>query len=197
MIASARDAHEPSDAGWMRAFAFVAVVSARRCACATSESRRSATQRTPVARAIAAAIRWVDGGRRRRDDDVDPVLRARAGSRPGSPSRPRSRSRRDDEPPQLKSRLRERALEPLRAREHLGGLAAADADVAGAVHPRLRRDAQAVVAMEPARVVGREDVRLDPHRGQVLRELERPLHAAAAGGWEVEADDQGLHGRRS
>src|SRR5262249_6478326 len=47
----------------------------------------------------------------------------------------------------------------------------------------------------PAGVVGREHVRLDPERGQVLGELERALHAAAARGGEVEADKQHLHPR--
>ena len=62
MIASARPATSRATLACIAAFAFVAGVSARRCACATSESRRSATQRAPVARAIAAAMRCVDGG---------------------------------------------------------------------------------------------------------------------------------------
>ena len=62
VIASAREATSFATRSCSAAFAFVAVVSARRCACETRESRRSATQRTPVARAIAAAIRCVEGG---------------------------------------------------------------------------------------------------------------------------------------
>ncbi len=62
VIASARPATRRATRSCSAAFAFVAVVSARRCACATSESRRSATQRIPVARAIAAAIRCVEPG---------------------------------------------------------------------------------------------------------------------------------------
>ena len=53
---------EPRDTSCVAALALVAMVSARRWAWATSESRRSATQRTPVARAIAAAMRCVEGG---------------------------------------------------------------------------------------------------------------------------------------
>ena len=93
MIASARLATSRATWPWSAAFARVAVVSARRCAWATSESRRSATQRIPVARAIAARdqvgrARAARSRRRRRSR-----ARARAGSRPGSPSAPRSRSR--------------------------------------------------------------------------------------------------------
>ena len=195
MIASARDGDEPGDAARaVAAFAFVAVVSARRCACATSESRRSATQRAPVARAIAAAMRCVEPG-----GDVETTT-----------SIPCSRTSRipagiavtahvafssgHDEAPQLQPRLRQRALEPSVPASTSRRLAAADADVARPVHPRLGRHPQALVAMQPARIVGREHVGLDPHRRQVLRELQRALDAAAAGGREVEADDQRLHG---
>ena len=62
VIASARDATSRATRSCSAALAFVAVVSARRWAWKTRESRRSATQRTPVARAIAAAMRWVEGG---------------------------------------------------------------------------------------------------------------------------------------
>ena len=61
-MASARDATRRATRSCSAAFAFVAVVSALRCAWETSESRRSATQRIPVARAIAAAIRCVEPG---------------------------------------------------------------------------------------------------------------------------------------
>ena len=37
-------------------------------------------------------------------------------------------------------------------------------------------------------------MRLDPHRREVLGQLERALNTASAGGREVEADDQRLHG---
>ena len=47
--------------------------------------------------------------------------------------------------------------------------------------------------MDPLRVVRRQHVRLDPERGQVLRELERSLDAAAARGRPVERDEQQFH----
>ena len=62
VMASARDATRRATRSCSAAFAFVAVVSALRWAWDTSESRRSATQRIPVARAIAAAIRCVEPG---------------------------------------------------------------------------------------------------------------------------------------
>ena len=139
VIAFARLATSRATWPWSAAFALVAVVSARRCAWATSESRRSATQRIPVARAIAAAIRWVEPGRRGRDDDVDPVLAHEPDPGRDRRQRPGRVLVRDDEPSQLKPRLGQRALDALGAREHLGRLAAAHADVARAVHPRLRR----------------------------------------------------------
>ena len=76
---------------------------------------------------------------------------------------------------------------PSAAAELLRRLPRPRAEVARAVDPRLRRHAQLGVAVHPLRVVGREHVRLDPERGQVLRELERALHAAAARGREVDA----------
>jgi len=69
-------------------------------------------------------------------------------------------------------------------------------EVAGAVDERLGRRAQLVVAVQPLRVVGREDVRLDPERGQVRRQLQRPLNAAPAGGREVHGHEQNLHLKR-
>ena len=51
------------------------------------------------------------------------------------------------------------------------------------------------VAVDPLGIVRGEDVRLDAERRQVLRELERALHAAAAGGREVHRHEQHLHGR--
>ena len=197
VIASAREATRRATRRCIDAFALVPTVSARRCACATSESRRSATQRAPVARAIAAAIRCVEGGGEVETTTSMPCCRtsripagiavtAQVAFSSGT-TRRRSWSR---------ACVTARSS-PCVPGEHLGRLSAADADVARAVHPRLGRHAKPVVAMQPARVVGREDVRLDAHRGQVLRELQRPLDAAAAGGREVEADDQRLHGRRS
>ena len=56
----------------------------------------------------------------------------------------------------------------------------ARADVARPMHPGLRRQRQLCVGVDPLRVVGCEHVRLDAERRQMARELQRPLHAAAA-----------------
>ena len=137
------------------------------------------------------------GRRRRRHDHVDLVLADEPDARRDRRHRPRRVLVRQDEAPQLQAGLRQRPLDPVRPGQHLARLPAADADVARPVHPGLRRHPEPLVAVQPARVVGREDVGLDPHRRQVLRELQRPLDAAAARRREVEADDQRLHGRRS
>jgi len=47
--------------------------------------------------------------------------------------------------------------------------------------------------MNPLRIVGREDMRLDPELRQVGRELERTLDAAAARRREVHRDEEDLH----
>ena len=65
-------------------------------------------------------------------------------------------------------------------------------EVADAVHPGLGGNVQLRVAVQPLRVLRCEHVRLDPERGQVLGELQRSLHAAAAAGREVERDEQHL-----
>ena len=53
-------------------------------------------------------------------------------------------------------------------------------DIARPVDPRLRGQGEVRVLVHPLRVVRCEDVRLDPERRQVARELQRPLDAAAA-----------------
>jgi hypothetical protein len=67
----------------------------------------------------------------------------------------------------------------------------------GAVNPRLGRRLKLVVAVDPLRVVGSEHMRLDPERRQVRGRLQRALDAGAAGGREVQGDDQDLHRLRS
>ncbi len=62
VIASAREATSRATRWWIAALARVAIVSARRCAWATSESRRSAIHRAPVARCTAAPTRCVEPG---------------------------------------------------------------------------------------------------------------------------------------
>ena len=75
--------------------------------------------------------------------------------------------------------------------------AAARPHVARAVDPGLRRQGQIGILVHPLRIVGREHVRLDPERGQVRRELERPLHSTAARGREVHRHEEDLHAARS
>ncbi len=133
-------------------------------------------------------------GRRRRHDHVDPVVSDESDADGDGGQRPRGVLVRDNKPTELQACLRDRALEPLRAGKYLGRLPAAHADVARAVHPRLGRQPEALVSMQPARVVGCEHVGLDPHRREVLRELQRSLDAASARGGEVEADEEGIHG---
>ena len=101
----------------------------------------------------------------------------RAGGGRSSPARKRTRST------------------PRPAVQLVGDPPAARPDVAGAVHPRLRRQRQVRVLVHPLRVVRREHVRLDPERRQVARELQRALDAAAARGREVEGDEKELHSR--
>jgi hypothetical protein len=84
-----------------------------------------------------------------------------------------------------------------RAVQLLGRLASLRPEIARTVYPGERRRRQLVVAVDPLRIVRRENVRLDPELRQMRRELERTLDAAAACGREVERDDEDLHrGRR-
>ena len=169
-----------------------AAVSERRSWCASSESRRSAIQRTPSARRTAAPTRCTEPG-----GDVvitTSMLSARAirsaagiavrfhvAASSGTTSR-RGSSR----------ACVSDALEPGLAVQLLRRQAPARPEVAHAVHPRLRRRQQLVVHVHPPRIVRCEDVRLDPERGQVRRELQRTLHAAAARRREVERHEENL-----
>ena len=196
VIASARDGDEAA----RRGRASPPSPSSRSCRRADARARRASRggrrpSGCPVARAIAAAIRCVEPRRRRRDDDVDPVLAHEPDPGRDRGQRPGRVLVRDDEPPELEPRLRQGPLEPLRAGEDLRRLAAAHAHVPGAMHPRLGRHrggSRRGGASAGRRARARAS--RSPSR-QVLRELQRPLHAAAARGREVEADEQGLHRR--
>ena len=128
-----------------------------------------------------------------RQHDVDP-LAAR------DPDRGRDRGQvpghvlvGEQQPPSEQARL---GSGPLQARlpvQLVRRQATARTDVARAVNPCLGRRLEVVVAVYPLRVVRGEHVGLDPERGQVRGRLQRALHAAAAGGREVEGDDQDLH----
>ena len=169
------------------------MLSARRCGCATSESRRSATHFAP-GRLLHRGADEVDRVRRRgREDDVDP-LAAR------DPDRGRDRGQ---VPAHVLVRDEQRAARraaPARARARAPPCRAAPRPACGPSGRCSGRGAPTPASaaagrrpVDPLRVVRREHVRLDPERGQVLRELERPLDAAAAGGREVERDEQHLH----
>ena len=136
----------------------------------------------------------MDGRRRRgRDDDIDSLAT-------GDPDRRRDRREvpadvlvRHQHSAERERRLAAGALETLEAVELLRREATLGPDVADAVDPRLSRRDEVVVTVNPLGVVGREHVRLDPEAGQVRRELERPLDAAAARGREVQRHEQHFH----
>ena len=172
-------------------FARTAEPLARRCGCATSESRRSATQRTPVARFTAAPTRWTEPG-------GEVVSTTSIPSRAHDPDRGRDRGRvpghvlvgDEQRGGRRADACAPSALEPVRAVQLLRRSPAARADVARAVHPGLRRRRQLVVACTHFGSSGASTCVSMPSGGQVGRELERPLHAAAARGREVERDEQ-------
>ena len=149
-------------------------------------------------RALDSGADEVDRARRRgREDDVDPLLAddpACGGDRGQVPGHARVGY---EQPARGHLGLDERALEPVRGAQLLGRLARARAEVAHTVHPGLRRHEQVRIAVHPLRVLGREHVGLDAERRQVLRELQRALHAAAARGREVHGDEQHLHRREA
>ena len=64
------------------------------------------------------------------------------------------------------------------------------------MHPRLSRQLQVLVDVEPLRIVGGEDVGLDPVRRKVRRKLERTLDSAAARRREVHRHQKDLHALR-
>ncbi len=147
------------------------------------------------------AGRLLDGGadqverrrRRGRHDDVDLLLLDDAACRRDRGQAPADELVRHEQPPGKERRLPQHAIEPLKPMQLLPREPPAGADVAHAVHRRLRRHRELVVAVEPLRVVRREDMGLDPELRQVGRELQRPADTAAAGGWEVHRDEQHPH----
>src|SRR5439155_10160639 len=89
------------------------------------------------------------------------------------------------------------ALEPRGPVQLVGRPAAPRSDETRAMDPSERRHREMLVAVNPLWVVGCEYVRLDPERGQMRRELERPLHSAAARRREVHRHEEDLHAARS
>ena len=134
-------------------------------------------------------------GRRGREDDVDPLLAHDPHSSRDRGHVPRHARVGQEQAPRGHLRLDERALEAVGGTQLLGGLACSRAQVARAMDPRLRRRPQLRVPMHPLRVVGRQHVRLDAERREVLGELERALHASTARRREVHRHEQDLHRR--
>ncbi len=134
-------------------------------------------------------------GRRRRHHDIDSLT-------PRNRDRLRDRSRvpghvliRDEHASADRRGAHERELHAAPAVLLVGDPPAARADVAGTVDPRLCRKRQVGVLVHPLRIVRRQDVRLDPERREMARELQRALDAAAARGRKVEGDEEELHSR--
>jgi hypothetical protein len=136
----------------------------------------------------------VHGARRgRRDHGVDPRPAHDADRSRDRGQVPGDAGVGHEQPPRGDLRLDDRALEAVRGAQLLGRLPRPRPEVPRAVHPGLRRHAQLGVAVDPLRIVRGEHVRLDAERREVLRELQRALHAAAAGRREVQRDEQDLH----
>ncbi len=140
----------------------------------------------------------VDRRRRRgRDHGVDALASRDADRRGDRGEVPRHARIGEEQTTRRDLRLHKRTLEAVGRAQLLGGLPRARAEVPRAMDPGLSRHAQVGIAVDPLRVVGREDVGLDAERRQVLRELERSLHPSAAGGREVHRHEQHLHGREA
>ena len=175
-----------------------AVVSSRRCWLATSGSRRSAIQRAPVAFWTAAPTKCTDGGG---DVVITTSMPSRRTIRIAAGIAVRFQVT------LASGRSSRRAVtcawtsarsNPSAARELLRGLPRPWAEVAGAMNPRLRGHAQLGIAMcTHFGSSGASTCVSIAERGQVLRELERALHAAAARGREVHRHEQHLHGREA
>ena len=119
-------------------------------------------------------------GRRGREHDVDalaPGDRDRLGNRRRVP---RHVLVGQEQPAADRRGTPQREVDPAPAVQLVRDPTPTRTDVASPVHPGLRRKRQLCVGVDPLRVVGCEHVRLDAERRQMARELQRPLHAAAA-----------------
>ena len=191
--ASARRATSRATCSLAACRARVAVESDRRCWLATIGSRRSASQRVPVAFCTAAPTKCTEPG-------GEVVMTASIPSRrailiaAGIAVRfhvtlASGTSRRLA----VTCACRSARSNPSAARSSSAGLRARGSEVASAMDPRLRGNAELGVPVHPLRVVRREHMGLDSERGKVLRELQRALDAAAARGREVHRDEEHLH----
>jgi hypothetical protein len=135
--------------------------------------------------------------RRRRDHGVDALAPCDADCSRDRSEVPGHARIRKEQAPRRHLRLDERAVDPVGRPQLLGRLPRARAEIPRTMHPGLRRHAEAGIAVHPLRVVGREDVRLDTERREVLRKLERSLDPSTARGREVHRHEEHLHGREA
>ena len=158
-----------------------------------SESRRSATQRAPVARLTAAPTSWTEVG----GDVVSTTsipsrraMRIAAGIAVTFHVDVLVRNEHAAGSELACARARSR---PCRAVQLLGGLPRRAARGSARGGPTPASAAAVRVRVHPLWVVGREHVRLDPERGEVRCELQRALDAHAPGRREVQRDEQDAH----
>ena len=118
--------------------------------------------------------------RRRRDDDVD-ALRPRDANRGRDGCQvPGDVLIRHQDTPRERAGLPGEPVEAAAAVQLVGELPGARAEIARAVDPGLGRWHGIGIRVDPLRIVRCQHVRLDPVGGEMRRELERPLHAAAS-----------------
>ncbi len=194
MTASARRATRRATCSFAAWRARAAAVSSRRCWFATSGSRRSAIQRAPLALWTAAPTRWTDPGG---DVVITASIPSRRAMRIAAGIAVRFQVT------LASGRRRRRAVtcawtstrsRPSAARSSSAGFRARGPMYRARWIHACVGHAQLGVAVHPLRVVRGEHVRLDAERRQVLRELERALHASSARRREVHRHEQHLHG---
>ena len=163
----------------------------------SQESRKSATHGRRVAAAIASRDQVRRVGRRGRQDHVDLVPARDPDARRDGRRHPGRRLVGHQGPLVGVARLDRQPGEAAAAGQRILAERCSGAEEPRTVDDGVVRDLreQRLVAGEPLRIVGRQHVHLDPELGEVLAELQRPLHAAAAGGREVERHEQGPHPR--
>jgi hypothetical protein len=132
-------------------------------------------------------------GRRRRHDDVDPVAAYEADrGRHGGEQEGRAGVG-NQEAAGGERRAEAEPVETPRGLELRPRTVDARGEVAHAVHGRLRRRDEGVVAVHPLGVGGGEHVRLDAELRQERGQLQRTRHAAAARRRPVHGDEEDFH----
>ena len=158
-----------------------------------SESRRSATQRTPVARLTAAPRRFTEPGGEEVTTTSMPCLRTSliaAGTAVRSQGELGSGTSRRLA---VSAACRRRRATPVRPGELFLGPVDARGEVPRLVDDRRGRRHERLVAVHALRVRGHQHVRLDPELGQVRCHLERARNAAAARRGPVHRRQKNLH----